>query len=299
MHNNNYILTSDGGFVSEDELYHHGVKGQRWGVRRYQDKNGSLTNAGKEHYKNINKTVNDSNAKNFVKVNSGKRIKDLPAGMSEEAVQFVSTLAAFTTMTAVSLGINKAREKSMRKSCNKEIEERYSERDPRSVSQLPKLKKKTSPEDSMKVTNPDYPNLGATMNCTFCTAAMAMREKGYNVKAQKTSHAFFVDDLYTKAFDGSSRVKMKAKTTSDIFSNLAKQGDNAYGNLDFSWKLGGGHSVFYKVINGKTHVYDGQNGKEYSKRDLDGYINNRSASYVRLDNCRPTDYVLGIVERAG
>lgn len=29
------------------ELYHYGVKGQKWGVRRYQNKDGSLTAAGK------------------------------------------------------------------------------------------------------------------------------------------------------------------------------------------------------------------------------------------------------------
>lgn len=36
------------------ELYHYGVKGMRWGVRRYQNKNGSLTNAGKKRYKALN-----------------------------------------------------------------------------------------------------------------------------------------------------------------------------------------------------------------------------------------------------
>lgn len=31
----------------ETELYHHGVKGMKWGVRRYQNKDGSLTSEGR------------------------------------------------------------------------------------------------------------------------------------------------------------------------------------------------------------------------------------------------------------
>lgn len=30
------------------ELYHHGVKNQRWGIRRYQNKDGTLTPAGRK-----------------------------------------------------------------------------------------------------------------------------------------------------------------------------------------------------------------------------------------------------------
>ena len=35
----------------EYELYHHGVKNQKWGVRRYQNKDGSLTPLGKIKYR--------------------------------------------------------------------------------------------------------------------------------------------------------------------------------------------------------------------------------------------------------
>ena len=38
--------------MERKELYHWGVKGQKWGVRRYQNKDGSLTPAGKKRYDN-------------------------------------------------------------------------------------------------------------------------------------------------------------------------------------------------------------------------------------------------------
>ena len=31
-------------------IYHHGIKGMKWGIRRFQNKNGSLTPAGKKRY---------------------------------------------------------------------------------------------------------------------------------------------------------------------------------------------------------------------------------------------------------
>ena len=39
------------------ELYHHGVKGQKWGIRRYQYADGSYTPVGKKRYQ-INRNTN-------------------------------------------------------------------------------------------------------------------------------------------------------------------------------------------------------------------------------------------------
>ena len=33
-----------------DNLQHSGIKGQKWGVRRFQNEDGSLTEAGKQRY---------------------------------------------------------------------------------------------------------------------------------------------------------------------------------------------------------------------------------------------------------
>lgn len=41
------IYVANAFYADTDSLYHHGILGMKWGIRRYQNKDGSLTEAGK------------------------------------------------------------------------------------------------------------------------------------------------------------------------------------------------------------------------------------------------------------
>lgn len=47
-----------------DYLAHHGILGMKWGVRRYQNKDGSLTEAGKRRYLNSDGSLKPNKAIN-------------------------------------------------------------------------------------------------------------------------------------------------------------------------------------------------------------------------------------------
>lgn len=50
------VLTNGETLIHSDELYHYGIKGQKWGVRRFQNKNGEYTQAGLKRYYDNKKT---------------------------------------------------------------------------------------------------------------------------------------------------------------------------------------------------------------------------------------------------
>lgn len=54
--------------MNETWLAHHGIKGQKWGVRRFENKDGSLTEAGKKRYSKANDEQEDNEQTNKKKI---------------------------------------------------------------------------------------------------------------------------------------------------------------------------------------------------------------------------------------
>lgn len=67
------------------ELYHYGIKGMKWGVRRFQNKDGTLTEAGKKH-KEIYDPVNQFNESQNKYYQAKKQTNDNITGIGREGL---------------------------------------------------------------------------------------------------------------------------------------------------------------------------------------------------------------------
>lgn len=292
-----YLSTGRTLETNYEVIEHHGILGQKWGIRRYQNSDGSLTRAGKNHIgQNGQKGPNGSS----------NRVGQLDPDVANALYEVGGTAAAALAYVAYLVTAIKTKEKKETKAYNEELDYMYKKRDIKTLKEAPKLKEPMAASESMKIVNPGFPKDGRTENCTLCTTAMVMREKGYDVKANTIDHGLYNKNIEHLYGDSAQHNKIKAKKTVDIVNKLNTEGDGAYGELTIRWNLGGGHSVFWKNEDGKTHIYDGQSGEEYYlEYNLDNpkysnflkKITNKGATYTRLDNVEPNELVLSAVTK--
>lgn len=131
-----------------DELYHFGRKGMKWGERRYQNKDGTLTEAGKKRYardareKEFNKydestgkyykqskkngrTDLEADAKRYVAedMQRTKRLTDASSQMTRD-LQNVTSKAAKRDLSKNKMDLSNMTDKEMRDQINRAMLER-------------------------------------------------------------------------------------------------------------------------------------------------------------------------------
>lgn len=98
-----------------NELYHWGIKGQRWGVRRYQNPDGSLTPAGKKRYQRTlsddakeaqklrNKSVGEMTNAELRKLNERQQLERTHAQLNPSAIRRGLAVVGTVTTTLGSI----------------------------------------------------------------------------------------------------------------------------------------------------------------------------------------------------
>lgn len=91
------------------ELYHHGIKGQKWGVRRFQYRNGSLKPEGKKRYSDDNDSSKKSSKPKMStakKVAIGATVVAAAAGITYVAIKAKNNKTISNGMQAANKALN-------------------------------------------------------------------------------------------------------------------------------------------------------------------------------------------------
>jgi len=256
-------------FVSEF-LSHHGVKGMKWGVRK------------EEPTSNLSRSSEVS-------------------GQGTYLAAFAAIIAAHATFHLIDSGkIHQRRTKNTPIKVDKKLARKNL-----SIDQLH--------ETVVKPINPNYGDMGTKMNCRRCTFAYEMRRRGLDVKATKSvadtgqSAKGLVEAINPKGSpiskahqelalgkwgevdigDKNFHKKSGQEKSNEIFKALDKLPNRSRGELTVGWTFGGGHSLAWESVKGKTVVFDTQSGKIFkSSSDLAKEFGDHlsEAGYTRLDN---------------
>ena len=192
-----------------DSLMHHGIKGMHWGIRRFQNADGSLTAAGRARY-NDGGVGKSGIAKRALKGAAIGAAVGLAAGAG---------LYAYTNRNTIDTFKDKPGYDPETGLC-------------RQVDDID-----TDPEDSARKTNPkarwngpqtaeDIPYF---VNCTQCSVAYDLRRKGFNVEAGPAPHGRgekFEDRYYRNA----EKIRVDGIPLDGVPKN-ARSGDTSVGNI--------------------------------------------------------------------
>lgn len=282
-------------------LIHYGIPGQKWGTRRWQYEDGSLTPEGYIHY-GYGKSDSKTQADNYVKFRNRKLSGNSTA---EDFIKSVGTMALsdydnrFAQLGHTVYGTFKDTPVTGFATHTKWGDDSgfLSGKDTVSQSTAFTMKKEKpmdlDDENSIKhmlgQCNSDYGSVGTTQNCTKVSATTALYKMGYTGIQAGTLNFPASSDAMSYWFDGAHRVEGNASNCED---QMKKQGAGAFGTFDIRYPEGGGHALSYSVLSdGRVRIEEGQNNSRFTG-SISDVIKKYGAdpsqcSFTRLDNTKP------------
>lgn len=263
-----------------DFLSHHGILGQKWGIRRYQYRDGSLTEEGRKrygyrsltYYGEENRYKNSDYRKRTKEDN--EMIKEIQKYNDDERRKIFKGRNFIANSKLLAYKVSRIFD------------------DVDSENGYPIKRNETSKEQDLKVVNPTYKSttVASSNNCALCTVAYDIRRRGYDVIARQNAPISLLYDINKD--DISVMYKNSRNITTNTAENsikrLSKEPEGSRGALFMSWGSGGGHVVAYEIENGKPVIYDAQVGKKTNDILNSDYArDSNNWSFTRLDNAMP------------
>jgi hypothetical protein len=333
MKNDYYWALMDSPVGKLQYISHHGILGQKWGVRRFQDKNGRLTAEGKKR-KHVFEDHSESNMQDrdayVTMAVTGALGTAATVGMAMTTGLISPQLAGYSAL-GLTIGTVGVTAGSINDAIANHKEKKFkNEREKNPIDKKTGFHKKTremTADEDMERVNPAFKNWDRNTknNCTLCTMAYELRRRGYDVQARKATKGYDANDLVRDWYkDSKPKITEGSLSDQDLFdavlrgraptikkenqdrmiqdtlSTVKKQKDGARGQLAVIWDQSmSGHSMAYAVENGEMTIYDTQANEKYvGDKECEKYLRKTSQIYVtRLDNCQiNTKYIKEVAE---
>ncbi|MCM1524237.1 MAG: toxin glutamine deamidase domain-containing protein [Ruminococcus sp.] len=261
------------------EMFHHGIKGQKWGVRRYENYDGTLTKAGKERYNKNGGTEKDGSAEG-----------DIAA-----AIGYTVPLAAYGVVKAYraykSGYFMSSKFKTLRNNGKETVDRMLA---PERAG-IKRLSRPETVDESLKKANPLRGKEEGANNCTFCSIAGNLRQMGYDVKAKGSLTGEYTPDRVWESFKNAEVKYAKARRFGKSPAEASKMltetyGNNASGLVGVAWTGSGiGHCFAWQIKKGRVTFLDYQSGEKGKALDKywDMIDRNSPMTIARLDNLEP------------